>query len=108
MSFFAEIRKRARHVIGPALGISAMYYFGYHVIHGERGLIAYRDLLVRTDDARGELVRLSEDRGALQNRVRLLYPGSLDPDLLEERARLMLNYGRPDEIVIIDDVRTKP
>ncbi len=108
MSFVAEIRKRARHVIGPVLGISAIYYFGYHVIHGERGLIAYRDLVVRIDDAQEELVRVGEERAALQNRVRRLYPGSLDPDLLEERARLMLNYGRADEIVIIDDGRTKP
>ena len=108
MSFFGEIRKRARHVIGPVLGISAIYYFGYHVIHGERGLIAYRELLLRIQDAQAELVRVSDDREALQNRVQRLYPGSLDPDLLEERARLMLNYGRADEIVILDDGRSKP
>ena len=30
-------------------------------------------------------------------------PGSLDPDMLEERARLMLNYGFPDDTVILTD-----
>ncbi len=38
----------------------------------------------------------------MENRVRLLEPGSLDPDMLEERARLMLNYGHADDIVILE------
>jgi hypothetical protein len=32
-------------------------------------------------------------------------PGSLDPDLLEERARLMLNYGYDNDIIILEKKR---
>jgi cell division protein FtsB len=28
-------------------------------------------------------------------------PDQLDPDMLEERARLMLSVGHPDEVVIL-------
>jgi cell division protein FtsB len=28
-------------------------------------------------------------------------PHHLDPDMLEEQARLILNYGRPDEYLVI-------
>ena len=41
MSFFKEIRLRARHVIGPVLGISAVTYFGFHAVQGDRGLMAW-------------------------------------------------------------------
>ena len=41
MSFFKEIRSRARHVIGPVLGISAVTYFGFHAVQGDRGLMAW-------------------------------------------------------------------
>jgi len=43
------------------------------------------------------------ERDAIKRRVSLLEPGSLDPDMLEERARLMLNYGHVDDIVILED-----
>ena len=43
------------------------------------------------------------ERQSMERRVSLLEPGSLDPDMLEERARLMLNYGHVDDIVILDN-----
>jgi len=42
------------------------------------------------------------ERKYLENKVRLLHPASLDPDMLDERARLMLNLGHPDEVIILE------
>ena len=47
------------------------------------------------------------ERETLERRVRLLNPGSLDADMLEERARLMLNYGHAYDIIILDPKRRK-
>ena len=44
---------------------------------------------------------LAAERTRLEHRVQLLRPDSLDPDLLEERARDMLNYGSDDELLIL-------
>ena len=44
------------------------------------------------------------EREILEGKVRLLSPDSLDPDMLDERARLMLNFGYEDEIVVVPDV----
>lgn len=44
---------------------------------------------------------LSKERAFLENKVAMLRPGSIDPDLLEERARVMLGYHHPDELVVI-------
>ena len=103
MGLFTEVRARARHVVGPVHGNCAVAYFAYHAIHGDRGLIAWWDLNQKVENARGVLAGIEARRKALAHRVELLSPGSLDPDMLEERARLMLNYGFPDDTVILTD-----
>ena len=102
MGLLSELRARARYVIGPVLGLSAITYFGYHVMHGERGLLAWWQLRERIAATRESLSEIHAERLVLENRVRLLHPESLDPDMLEERARIMLNYGYADEIITID------
>ena len=57
--------------------------------------------------AEGVLAAVREQRERLEHRVQLMEPDSLDPDLLEERARLMLNYGYPNDIVILEKERKK-
>ncbi len=103
MGLFTDVRARARHVVGPVLGICAVAYFAYHAIHGDRGLIAWWTLGQKMESARGVLAGIEARRKTLAHRVKLLSPGSLDPDMLEERARLMLNYGFPDDTVILTD-----
>ncbi len=108
MSLLSEFRSRARHVIGPIVGIAAVGYFAFHAVNGGRRLLTFRKLRIEVVAVR----RLAEDtaieRRVLENRVRLLEPRSLDPDMLEERARIMLNYGYPDEIVILDKPKKGP
>ncbi len=48
------------------------------------------------------VLRSFDERKALEARVKLLYPESLDADMLEEWARRLLNYGLPDEAVVLD------
>jgi cell division protein FtsB len=107
MGLFQEIRARARFVVGPVLGVCAVGYFAYHVVHGDRGLIAWWNIKQRVDAARAVLAQTRAEREILEHRVQLMNPGSLDPDLLEERARLMLNYGYADDIVILEGKRRK-
>lgn len=107
MGLLQEIRDRARHVVGPVLGLCAIGYFAYHVVHGDRGLIAWWNIKQRVAAAEGVLAAVREQRERLEHRVQLMEPDSLDPDLLEERARLMLNYGYPNDIVILEKERKK-
>ena len=101
MSLLHELRIRARHVLLPAFGVSAVVYFAYHGVNGDRGLLAWRTLERQAASARAELGRTRGEREALERRVQLLYAESLDPDMLDESARRLLNYGRPEEIVIL-------
>ena len=101
MSLLREIRSRARHIVGPVLGICAVGYFAYHLVHGDRGLFAWWQLTQRVTDAQEVLDAVKTERKVMENRVKLLHPQSLDPDMHDERARVMLNYGLPGEVVIV-------
>ncbi|TCS64196.1 FtsB family cell division protein [Varunaivibrio sulfuroxidans] len=101
MSLFAEIRARAHHIIGPVLGVCMVAYFGYHIVQGDRGYFALRKLQKEVAAAKVAYAQVHGERLALAHRVKLLSPGTLDPDMLDERVRLMLNYGRADEKVIM-------
>ena len=107
MRLFTELRSRARHVVGPFLGICAVVYFAYHAIQGDRGLIAWLRLEQEVQVLRSTLAEVSGLRAELEHRVKLLHPSSLDPDMLDERARLMLNFGYPGELVIFVDRRER-
>ena len=104
MGLFYELRLRARYIIGPVLGIFAVGYFAFHAIRGERGFIALRQLSLQVELAQVEYFKIKSQRKELEHRVSLLHPDSLDPDMLDERARIMLNYGLKDDIVIIPDI----
>lgn len=107
MGLLQEFRDRARYVVGPVLGLCAIGYFAYHGVHGDRGLIAWWKIKQRVSAAKEALVLSENEREKLERRVRLLNPGSLDPDMLEERARVMLNYGHTDDLVILEGKRRK-
>ena len=107
MGLLQEMRARARYVIGPVLGVCAVGYFAFHVVHGDRGLIAWWDVKQRVVAAKQTLAAARAERETLERRVRLMNPGSLDVDMLEERALLMLNYGHADDIIILDPKRRK-
>ena len=40
-----------------------------------------------------------------ERRVTELRNQSLDPDMLDERARALLNYARPDDIIVFTPTR---
>jgi cell division protein FtsB len=101
MVILAELQKRARYVAAPVLGACLMGYFGYHLVQGERGILAWFRLSHDLREAQAEAARTKSQREALERRVSLLRPDSLDRDLLEERARATLNVAQPNEIVIL-------
>jgi cell division protein FtsB len=107
MVFLSEIRRRTRLVAGPVAGISLFAYFAYHLVEGDRGLIAWRHLADEIRTAQAERDGVKAERLALDQRVSLLQPGHLDRDMLDERASAVLNRVGPDERVIFYNQQTQ-
>lgn len=100
MDLRREFRRRSRQVLCQLLGACIAGYFVYHAVQGDRGVIAWIQVNQRLAQAQADLDRTNEERGALEQRVALLSNSSLDLDMLEERARVMLNFSHPDDLVI--------
>ena len=100
MKVLTELRLRSSHIIGPIIGVCLIVYFLYHAVQGDRGLIAFWQLSKQVTQAENTYSMLNQKRAELQNRVTLLNPYSLNSDMIDERARFMLGYTKPDEVVI--------
>ncbi|NIJ42754.1 cell division protein FtsB [Parvibaculum indicum] len=93
---------RLRDALVPLVAAIAVAYFAYHAMHGRYGFINWLTLQDRVATLQEELKEVRGERDRLDRRVALLRPESLDPDLLDERARAALGYADPNEIVILD------
>jgi cell division protein FtsB len=98
-------RRRLRSFL-TGLGLYAMAalligYFGVNAYTGNRGLNAKQDIEVQSATLSGELARLKAERAHWERRVALLKSDSLDPDMLDERARAILDYAHPNDAILI-------
>ena len=106
MTLSIEFQKRLRQSIAPVLGACVFGYFAYHAIQGERGILAWLQISQQLAESQATLDELAAEHEDIQRRVSLLSPSSLDPDLLDERARVMLNLAEPDDRLVI--IKTEP
>lgn len=97
-----ELRRRARHAIFPVLSACAISYFGYHAVRGEYGLVAYLRLKQQIASLDAERRDLATQHEKLEHRTNLLRSESLDPDMLEERARILIGLAHPNDAVILN------
>jgi cell division protein FtsB len=95
-------KRRLGRFVLPAMTIAFLSYFGYHCIHGDYGLRATSIFEQQRIAREQELSVLVAKREHFEKEVALLSDGSLDKDMLDEKARYQLNYSRPDEIVVFN------
>jgi cell division protein FtsB len=99
-----RLRRSGRHLPG-LVGMCAVVYFGYHAIQGDRGLLTMIKLQNRIATVEAKLAVTTAQEDALERRVSLMRPASLDRDMLEEQVRLVLNYTHPDDVVIYAETK---
>lgn len=106
ISFF-ELRRRARLVAVPVVGLSLLGYLAYHAVEGERGVIAWHQLTKRIAATRASLAEIDARRNALARKVALLRPDNLDIDMLDEQARRVLMLAAPDDLIVLSPRRAE-
>jgi cell division protein FtsB len=98
-------RKRLRSIL-TALGLYVVAalligYFGVNAFSGNHGLNAKQDIDQQTASLSAELAKLQVERRQWERRVALLKPRGLDPDMLDERARALLDYAHPNDLTLM-------
>ncbi len=96
-----DIKRRVATLLPHLIFAAVFAYFGYHIVHGERGLLRANVLTHELGEREVRLALLQSERDELEARVSGLRLDSLDLDLLEERARLVLGYGAESDAMIL-------
>ena len=99
MPSLLRLKRLLRPALVPAIGACLVGYFAYHAVQGDHGILARTHLRAELVQADATLAELRHEREILEYRAGLLSPERIDPDLLEERVRVMLNYAHPDEVI---------
>ena len=76
-------------------------YFGVNAYTGKNGINARQELDQEIADLASEVERVKAERERWERRVALLKSDRIDPDMLDERARQLLNYLDPHEVTIV-------
>ena len=95
------VARRTWQMLASVAGACVVGYFLYHTVEGERGWVAEMHLQNQVNAAQDMLSNIKKEHDALDHRVQLMRPGSLDPDLLDEEARKTLDYSKPGEVIIL-------
>ena len=100
-----SFRAHVKRAVFPLASLALCGYFAYHAVQGDYGLLAWVKLDRDKAELAQELAEIRKVRLELEHRVSLLRPESLDPDMLDERARSSVNLAHPDDITIMKTLR---
>jgi len=95
------MRSRRFDFIVTCVCTALLGYFAWHAAKGPRGY-SFRDTLAAAALSLEEKYAENEKRRKLlENKVVLLRPESIDPDLLDELARSQLQMAAPGDVVVM-------
>lgn len=88
------------------LGITAsllafQFYLGYSAISGQFGIESRTEIRAEIEILEDRSAALQAEIDAYKHRNSLMNPRHLDPDLVTERARALLNMAHADDVLIM-------
>lgn len=98
-------RKRLRSILNAlclyVLAALLIGYFGVNAYSGNHGLKAKQDIDQQLAALTADLDRLTHERTQWERRIALLKSDKIDPDMLDERARALLDYTGPHDLTLM-------
>ncbi len=101
------VRSRIRAILYPILlyllsGVASSY-FVWTAVNGERGLKTKDEYKKQITALRDTLADLKADHAQWDHRIALMRSEAIDRDLLQEQARVKLDYVDPADLVVFTD-----
>ncbi len=100
MAFGRDLKRRMKAAVAPMIFLSLVGYFGWNVVQGNRGLLAYAQRQQLLVQAQADQAKAQAERDGWERRVAGLRSKHIDADMLDERARAMLNLAEPSDIIV--------
>ena len=97
---FLKLKKYASNLLLPLLLVFFLRYISYHTFIGDSGLSKNSILKNQLNELYVDLASVKEERILLEKHISLLEK-NIDADMLQEKAKKILYYAHPDEIIII-------
>lgn len=94
------IRNRLRALAPPVIFLAITYYFGWNTVHGKSGLEAQHAQQLALAQAQAHHLAVAAEKAAWATRIADLNGQSIQPDMLDEQARAVLNLANPQDMVI--------
>ena len=101
---YAARRRFVVMISSSILLSSVVVFFGFHILAGDRGVLARPELDRRIMLAEEKLALLHKHHDFLSHRIHLLQADSLDADMLAETARAELGLYSPNDVIISIDL----
>ena len=81
-------------------------YLGYSALQGQFGTESNARMLIEIGEFEAQSATIQAEIDAYRHRVQLFDAASLDPDILTERARALLNMAQADDVLVMLDPQT--
>ena len=95
-----------RSLLITTLLIAFMGYLGFNVIGGQFGIESQKQMRVDIETLKAQSATLQAEIDSYRHRTSLFDAAKLDPEILTERARALLQMAQPDDLVVMTDART--
>ncbi|SHE88392.1 Cell division protein FtsB [Acidocella aminolytica 101 = DSM 11237] len=94
------IKNRLRGLVAPAIFLALTYYFGWNAVHGKSGLEAQAKEHQQLATAQQQADAVHQRLVMWQTKVASLSGQAIQPDMLDEEARNVLNLANPGDLVV--------
>lgn len=81
-------------------------YLGFSAIGGQFGIESRTQIMLDIDQLKAKSAALQAEIDAYRHRATLMDPRRLDPDIVTERARALLNMANADDMLVMVDPGT--
>ncbi|MBU1305661.1 MAG: septum formation initiator family protein [Alphaproteobacteria bacterium] len=81
-------------------------YLGFSAIGGQFGIDNRTQIMLDIDQLKAKSAALQAEIDSYRHRATLMDPRRLDPDIVTERARSLLNMANADDIIVMVDPAT--
>lgn len=107
MSIGRAVKRRLRASVAPLFFLTLIGYFGWNVVRGDHGLVAFGARTKLLAQARADLTDAKTERETWVQRVSGLQSDHIEADTLDEQARAMLNLSDPADVIVMYPAKDK-